>query len=415
MTDYGLLGEHLGHSYSTFIHEAFGFYRYEMKETAPQDVADFMMRREWKGINVGIPYKKTVLPYCDIVSERVKKIGATNTVKKLPDGRFFADNTDYTGFEYMSRKAGVDFAGKNCVIFGHGGASLACAAVIRDHGGSVRFVDLMRGEGHNDPVYLYSELDQLKDAEIAVNTTPVGMYPETDASIVRLADLPKLTAALDVVYNPLNPRFIQEAKALALPTASGLSMLVAQAKRSCEIFLDTKLADSVIEDVLKKLEDSVRNIVLIGMPGCGKNTVGQALAAELGMRFADIDEEIRRRVGKSAEEIILTEGEAAFRVLEAQTAQELCREKGTVIACGGGIVKDPSNYARLCQNGTIVWLMRDLDKLATDGRPLSKGGAALEQLWNERSSLYDRFSDIKVDNNGTVSETLSQIRRILDI
>jgi len=413
MEKYGLLGEHLGHSYSPFIHEAFGFYHYDLKETAPQDVERFMMSREWEGINVGIPYKKTVIPCCHIISDRVKKIGAANTIKKLPDGRLFAENTDYYGFLYMSKKAGVDFKGRNCVIFGHGGASLACAAAIRDNGGYVRFVDLSTDTANGDPVFLYSQLDELKDAEIAVQTTPVGMYPLTDASIVSLKDFPRLEAALDVVYNPVNTRFIQEARALGLPNASGLSMLVAQAKKSCEIFTGKALPDEIIEDVLKKLENSVSNIVLIGMPGCGKNTIGQALAERTGMKFAGTDEEILRRTGRNAAAIILEDGEGEFRRLEAEVAQDLCKEKGTVIACGGGIVKTPGNFARLSQNGKIVWLLRDLDKLATVGRPLSKGGAALSALWCEREPLYRTYADFTADNNGTIEETVEWIIKAL--
>lgn len=404
--EYGLLGEKLGHSFSPQIHRALAGYSYELLPTAPEDVEELFRCREFRGLNVTIPYKQTVIPLCDEIDPMAAGIGAVNTVVNR-SGRLTGYNTDIDGLIYLARRAGVDMAGKKVVILGSGGTSRTAQAAARALGAAQIAVISRRGEDN------YSNLDHHSDAQVLINTTPVGMYPHCGQAAVPLSAFPCLTGLLDMVYNPLRTALLMEAEQRGLPCSCGLPMLVAQAKRSVELFTGESIPDSRTEEVLQTLTAQSQNVVLIGMPGCGKTTIGRALARRLGKRFLDLDEEIVRRAGKPIPAIFAQEGERAFRSLETETVREAGRETGCVISTGGGVVTRRENYAPLHQNGVILHLTRGLEALPTEGRPVSQQ-TDLGTLWRERAPLYAAFADHTVDNNGPLERTLKQIEKELN-
>ncbi len=402
----GLLGEKLGHSYSPQIHAELADYEYRLYEKAPDEVEDFVRNGGWHGLNVTIPYKKTVIPFCDELSETAATIGSVNTLKRRPDGTIFGDNTDAFGFETLLTQTIPDsITGQKALVLGTGGASVTVCAVLRRHGAEV--VTISRSGENN-----YENLDRHADARLLVNTTPVGMYPKNGVSPVDLALFPKLACVLDVVYNPARTALLLQAEKLRIPHAGGLTMLVAQAKRSSEIFLGNTLPDGEIARITRKLASSMQNIVLVGMPGCGKSTVGALLARRLGRPLLEADAELVKTAGMSIPAIFEIEGEPGFRRRETATLSELGKKSGAVISTGGGCVTRPENYPLLHQNGTILWLRRDLDKLAREGRPLSLG-ADLAAMYAVREPLYVRFADFTVDNTGTPEETVDAILEVL--
>lgn len=402
----GLLGEKLGHSYSPQIHAELADYDYRLYEKAPDEVEDFVRRGDWRGLNVTIPYKKTVIPFCDELSETAATIGSVNTLKRRKDGTIFGDNTDAFGFETLLTQTIPDsITGQKALVLGTGGASVTVCAVLRRHGAEV--VTISRSGEDN-----YENLDRHADARLLVNTTPVGMYPKNGVSPVDLALFPKLACVLDVVYNPARTALLLQAERLSIPHAGGLTMLVAQAKRSSEIFLGNTLPDGEIARITKKLASSMQNIVLVGMPGCGKSTVGALLARRLGRPLLEADAELVKTAGMSIPAIFENESEPGFRRRETATLSELGKRSGAVISTGGGCVTRPENYPLLHQNGTIIWLRRDLNKLAREGRPLSLG-ADLAAMYAVREPLYARFADFTVDNTGTPEETVDAILEVL--
>jgi len=402
----GLLGEKLGHSYSPQIHAELADYDYRLYEKAPDEVEDFVRRGDWHGLNVTIPYKKTVIPFCDELSETAAAIGSVNTLKRRSDGTIFGDNTDAFGFETLLTQTIPDsITGQKALVLGTGGASVTVCAVLRRHGAEV--VTISRSGENN-----YENLDRHADARLLVNTTPVGMYPKNGVSPVDLALFPKLACVLDVVYNPARTALLLQAEKLRIPHAGGLTMLVAQAKRSSEIFLGNTLPDGEIARITKLLSDSMQNIILVGMPGCGKTTVGALLAERLGRPLLEADAELVKTAGMSIPAIFENESEPGFRRRETTTLSELGKKSGAVISTGGGCVTRPENYPLLHQNGTIIWLRRDLDKLAREGRPLSLG-ADLSAMYAVREPLYARFADFTVDNTGTPEETVDAILEVL--
>ena len=402
----GLLGEKLGHSYSPQIHAELADYEYRLYEKAPDEVEDFVRRGDWHGLNVTIPYKKTVIPFCDELSETAATIGSVNTLKRRPDGTIFGDNTDAFGFETLLTQTIPDsITGQKALVLGTGGASVTVCAVLRRHGAEV--VTISRSGENN-----YENLDRHADARLLVNTTPVGMYPKNGVSPVDLALFPKLACVLDVVYNPARTALLLQAEKLRIPHAGGLTMLVAQAKRSSEIFLGNTLPDGEIARITRKLASSMQNIILVGMPGCGKSTVGALLARRLHRPLLEADAELVKTAGMSIPAIFEIEGEPGFRRRETATLSELGKKSGTVISTGGGCVTRQENYPLLHQNGTIIWLRRDLDKLAREGRPLSLG-ADLSAMYAVREPLYARFADFTVDNTGTPEETVDAILEVL--
>ncbi len=401
--EYGLLGERLGHSFSPQIHRDLAGYDYQLLPTPPEAVEDLFARRAFQGLNVTIPYKQTVMPLCDEVDPRAAAIGAVNTVVNR-NGRLTGYNTDIDGFLYMARRAGVDMAGKKVVILGSGGTSRTARAAAGELGAREIVTVSRHGEDN------YQNLSRHADAQVLVNTTPVGMYPNWGQSPVSLESFPALEGVLDVVYNPLRTALLLQAEERGLPCSCGLPMLVAQAKRAAELFTGQNIDDSRAEAVLHGLREQLTSIVLIGMPGCGKTTVGRALAGKLGRTFVDLDEEIVRRAGTSIPEIFAREGEAGFRERESALVREFGERTGLVVSTGGGVVTRRENYIPLKQNGLLLHLRRDPASLPTDGRPLSQATAP-EELWRRRAPLYAAFADGEIDNNGTLAGTLEQIEK----
>ena len=401
--EYGLLGERLGHSFSPQIHRDLAGYDYQLLPTPPEAVEDLFARRAFQGLNVTIPYKRTVMPLCDEIDPRAAAIGAVNTVVNR-NGRLTGYNTDIDGFLYMARRAGVDMAGKKVVILGSGGTSRTARAAAGELGAREIITVSRHGEDN------YQNLSRHADAQVLVNTTPVGMYPNWGQSPVSLESFPALEGVLDVVYNPLRTALLLQAEERGLPCSCGLPMLVAQAKRAAELFTGQNIDDSRAEAVLHGLRGQLTNIVLIGMPGCGKTTVGRALAGKLGRTFVDLDEEIVRRAGMSIPEIFAREGEAGFRERESALVREFGERTGLVVSTGGGVVTRRENYIPLKQNGLLLHLRRDPAALPTDGRPLSQATAP-EELWRRRAPLYAAFADGEIDNNGTLARTLEQIEK----
>ena len=402
----GLLGEKLGHSYSPQIHAELADYEYRLYEKAPDAVEDFVRNGDWHGLNVTIPYKKTVMTFCDELSETAASIGSVNTLLRRADGTIFGDNTDAFGFETLLTQTIPDsITGQKALVLGTGGASVTVCAVLRRHGAEV--VTISRSGENN-----YENLDRHADAKLLVNTTPVGMYPKNGVSPVDLGVFPKLKCVLDVVYNPARTALLLQAEARGIPHAGGLTMLVAQAKRSSEIFLGKPLPDGEITRITKLLSSSMQNIILVGMPGSGKSTVGKLLAKRLERPLLEADAELVRTAGIKIPAIFENEGEAGFRRRETATLAELGKRSGAVISTGGGCVTRPENYPLLHQNGTIIWLKRDLDKLAREGRPLSLN-ADLSAMYAVRRPLYARFADFSVENTGTPEETVDAILEVL--
>ena len=398
---YGLLGEHLPHSFSPQIHLALGNHDYNLFEVAPQHLEAFMKEHKFKGINVTIPYKKAVIPYLDVVSPEAQKIGAVNTIT-VRDGKLYGDNTDYFGFVYMLEKSGISVKGKKTVVLGGGGASATVQAVLHDFGAKEVIVVDLNTENNYKNLYLHY------DGEIIVNTTPVGMYPNNLKSLVNLDDFKNLSGVLDVVYNPLKTKLILDAEERNIPCSAGLSMLVAQAKKAHEIFFDTKIETLVCEKIENILKKQMCNIVLIGMAGCGKSTIGKVLAEKLNKELVDTDQMIENVENMPIPEIIEKFGEVHFRNCENAAVILAGREKECIIATGGGVVTRVENYNPLKQNGIIVFINRDADLLPTNGRPLSQMHG-VKALYEKRMPLYRQFADVEVDGNGTVEEVADRI------
>ena len=401
MKHFGLIGERLGHSHSKTLHGYLADYSYELWPMPRDAVDSFLKTAEFDGTNVTIPYKQTVIPYLAEMGETARRVGCVNTIVKRADGTLYGDNTDVYGMSVMAARAGIDFAGKKTLILGSGGTSLTAQAVVRAAGGEAVVVSR---NGENN----YENLEKHADADYLINTTPVGMYPNTGVSPMDLALFPKLEAVLDLIYNPARTQLLLDAEKRGIIAENGLWMLVAQAKEAAEWFLNKQLPDSLIRFVYDKMRRQMENIILIGMPGCGKSTVGRLLADKLGKTFADADEELVKTYGTDIPAIFATEGEAGFREKETSILTELGKRAGLVIATGGGCVTKEINYPLLHQNGTIFWLQRDLDRLPSDGRPLSQV-TKMEDMYRIRKPLYGRFADYAIDNNGAAEQTAAQI------
>lgn len=401
----GLLGRKLGHSYSPQIHALLGNYSYQLFEKEPEEIGDFLKNGDFTGLNVTIPYKKEVIPFLDELSPAAARLGAVNTIVRR-DGKLIGHNTDYFGFRRLVQESGLQVAGKKVLVLGSGGASSTAVAVLQELGAKVTVISR---SGENN----YENLDRHADAAVIANTTPVGMYPNTGKSALSLEGFPRLEGVLDAVYNPARTQILLDAERRGLAAVNGLWMLVAQAKESAEWFTGEKIPDSRIAKIHHALRLQMENIILIGMPGCGKTAVGQQLAQKLCKKFVDSDESLEARVCRKITDIIPNDGEAAFREMESETLAELGKQSGLVIATGGGCVTQPQNYPLLHQNGTIFWLKRELDKLPTDGRPLSQKGT-LGQMYEARMPLYLRFADAAISNDGSIAETAAAICRKLE-
>ena len=401
---YGLLGRKLGHSWSVPIHTALGCQGYRLIELEPEELGAFLARPDIGGLNVTIPYKRDVMPFCDVIDDGALAIGSVNTLTRRADGKLYAFNTDAAGFCWMAKRVGISFNGKKTVILGSGGASLTAQAMAKHLGAREVVVVSRSGENHYGNLFLHA------DAEIVVNTTPVGMYPGNGAAPVDLQEFPVCEGVLDVVYNPRRTALLLQAEGLGIPCSDGLPMLVAQAKAAEEHFFGKSIPDSENERILAQLRQETCNIVLVGMPGSGKTTVGQALAELTGREAVDVDQRIVARAGCSIPEIFARDGEETFRALEREETAKAGKLSGKIILTGGGVIMDARNYAPLHQNGRIYHLIRDLDILPTDGRPVSQS-TDLHALWEKRAPFYARFRDAAIDNSGTVEATAAAIWR----
>ncbi len=406
MLKYGLLGEKLGHSYSPQIHSMLADYEYKLFEKSPEELEAFLKSGEFDGLNVTIPYKKAVMPYCTELSPTAAQIGSVNTIVRRSDGSLYGDNTDAFGFENLIVHNGIEVKGKKALVLGTGGASVTAQAVLKNLGASVVVVISRKGEDN------YENIAKHADAEIIANTTPVGMYPNNGKAAVDLTQFPKLSGVLDVVYNPARTALLLQAERLGIPCAGGLYMLVSQAKRSCELFTGKSIPDSEIDRIERVLSHQMQNIVIIGMPGSGKTAVSTMLAERLGRKIFDTDTIVSENAGMTIPEIFAVQGEASFRRLETEATAEVGKLSGIIISTGGGVVTVAENYELLHQNGVIVWIERDTNKLARDGRPISLS-SDLNELYAARLPLYDRFADIKADNNGDINDTINAIMEMI--
>lgn len=402
MAVFGLLGEKLSHSYSPEIHGMLGDYPYGLYEKAPEDVEDFIRHGQWDGLNVTIPYKKTVFPFLDRVSDEAREAGCVNTLIRK-DGRILGYNTDIYGFQSMVRFSGISVSGCKALVLGSGGASAAVLVALKAMGCTP--VVISRSGPDN-----YQNLDRHRDADLIVNTTPVGMYPHNGEAPLDLRKFPECKGVLDVIYNPLRTGLLLQAEELGLAAVNGLYMLVAQAKRSAEIFTGKDIDDGEIVRIYRTLSGKMQNIVLIGMPGCGKSVTARALREVTGREVVDTDDLITELHGRTPAQIITEDGEAAFRVLEREVIENVGKMSGKIIATGGGVVTRPENYAPLHQQGTIFWLKRRVSELPTHNRPLSAGKTPAK-LYEEREPLYRAFSDavVDLDREDAVSAILNKI------
>ena len=403
---FGLLGRKLGHSYSPAIFDLMGGYRYDLFEREPEQIEDLLRNEDFNGLNVTIPYKKEVLQYLDEVDELASRLGSVNTVVKR-DGKLYGHNSDYFGFRSLLERTGIDVSGKKVLVLGSGGASVTVVAVLEDLGAKPIIIS-RTGENNYGNLHLHT------DAAMIVNTTPVGMYPNTGVSPLDVGHFSRLEGVIDVIYNPARTQLLLDAENRGIPAFNGLWMLVAQAKKSAEWFMDTQLPDSLVSGIHHALRDRMENIALIGMAGCGKSSLGRQLAKETGKEFVDADAEIELLAGKTIPSIFAEDGEEEFRRLETQVLAELGKRSGLVIATGGGCVTRERNYSHLHQNSRILWIRRDPGMLPTEGRPLSQKTAPAV-LYQQRKPLYEAFSDAAIDNDGTKGETLTNILNILEV
>ena len=396
---YGLIGEKLGHSYSCQVHRALGNPDYVLKEIAPDALGDFLRARDFAGLNVTIPYKQAVIPYVDALTDTAREVGAVNTLYFDASGALWGDNTDVYGFCTMLE--GIDVRGKKALVLGSGGTSHTACYALRALGAGDCIVVSRRGAVNYENVYSLHA-----DAEVIVNATPVGMFPNNGARPIDIRRFPRLCAVADVIYNPARTALLQDADALGIPRAGGLSMLVAQAARSVERFSGRALGEEAWRGALRQVAASLRGVALVGMPGCGKSTIAQAVAQELGRACVDLDAEIEREAGKSIPETFAQDGEEAFRAAETRAARQFSRENA-VLATGGGCVLRAENAQALRANSLVVWLKRAIDQLPREGRPLSVGN--LYEMEQKRAPYYLAASDVQIENQGSVEEVAAAV------
>jgi len=408
MIGYGLVGERLGHSFSPEIHRVLGGYDYELIEISRDKIDDFFKARAFRGLNVTIPYKETVIPHLDEIDSAAREIGAVNTVV-MRDGHLCGFNTDWIGMQRAILRAGIEIDGKKVLICGTGGTSKTALYVAKQLG-AAEIYRISREKKEGCITYDEAYRDHT-DAGVIINTTPCGMFPDNFSTAVNTERFPSLTGVFDAVFNPLRTKLVIDAEYRGVKAAGGLFMLVSQAKAASEIFRGIKCGKGADEAIYKKLLQQKENIVLIGMPSSGKTTVGKELASKLGRELIDIDAEIVRSEGRTIAEIFAACGEEYFREAEQSAIREISRRQGIIIATGGGAVLCRSNIDALRQNGRIYFLDRDLQKLiATSDRPLSSDRAALETRYRERIDIYNEVCDVKIDSNGSIGDAVSQIK-----
>lgn len=403
----GLIGGKLGHSYSPVIHRKLGDYAYDLWELAEEEVGAFVRSDRYHAMNVTIPYKKTVMPFLDEISPEAMRIGAVNTITRTQDGKLRGDNTDYYGFCQMLSALHLTLTGKKVMILGNGGASATAQAVTMDQGAAE-----MRVIAHKENTP--ETMAKYTDTQVIINCTPVGMYPNNGVSPVSLDYFPHLEGVLDMIYNPARTKLLLDAESRGIPCINGLIMLVAQAKRASELFFDATIDDSVIPAITEQIDRDAKNIVLIGMPGSGKSTLGKALAELTGRTFVDTDAMVVARTGRSIPTIFAEDGEKCFRQIERDCVAEVTKEHGLIIATGGGAPVQAGAEELLRQNSRVLYLRRDVTALPTDGRPLSQSGN-LTEMEKVRTPIYRRLCDHEIVVDTDISITLARAKEALGL
>ncbi len=392
--EYGLIGEKLGHSFSKEIHKKLFGYDYILKEIPKENIDSFLRKKDFKAINVTIPYKQTVIPYLDNISDEAKKIGAVNTIVNK-NGVLYGSNTDFFGLKSLIERTGISLLNKKVLIFGSGGTSKTALFTANSMGaGKVLRVSRTK---NSDCITYGGALKFHADADVIINTTPCGMYPEIYACAAEIDSFPNLSGVIDAVYNPLRSKLVCDAMAKKIPASGGLYMLVAQAARAAELFTGEKVPEEKIEKIYRDIYLSKQNIVLVGMPGSGKSTVGKILSEKYGLYFVDCDTEIENSEKKTIPEIFKEHGEQYFRNAETLIIRKLACMQGAVISTGGGAVLNKQNIDVLKENGRIYFLDRPVEDIAVSpSRPLTQNREMLLKIYRERYSLYCSASDVKI-------------------
>ena len=405
----GLIGRKLGHSYSCQIHHAIADYSYDLWELEPEQLAPFLQKGDFAGVNVTIPYKQQVIPYLDDLSDTARAIGAVNTIVNR-SGRLYGDNTDLAGMIALIRRLGLELQGKKVLILGTGGTSKTARAAAQQLGAAE--VYRLSRSGREDAV-TYEEARRLHgDAAVLINTTPCGMYPAVEDCPLDPADFPRLEGVVDAVYNPLRTNLVLAARERGIPAQGGLYMLAAQAVYAGALFRGCQAAQADIDLAYRTVLRQVENIVLIGMPSAGKTTVGQLLARRTGKKFTDTDTLAEQRIGMTIADYFRTSGEEAFRAREQETVAEVSAVGGQIIATGGGAILRRENLTALRRNGLLVFLDRPIEQLtATVDRPLASDREALRRRYEERYALYRAAADVYIKNDGSPEEAADQIER----
>lgn len=408
---YGLIGEHLTHSYSCEIHAQIADYEYELHELRPDELGDFLKNRDFCGINVTIPYKQTVMPYLDEISETARNIGAVNTIVNR-NGRLIGDNTDFAGMLALAKHTGVDMKGKKVLILGTGGASKTAHALAEYMGcESVHYVSRT---GRDGSLTYEQAVSEHSDAQVIINATPAGMYPKQDGRPIDISAFPELCGVLDAIYNPLRTNLVLDAQERGIAAEGGLYMLSAQAVHAAAVFQDIPLDETLVSKAFLSVRNAKRNIAVVGMPSSGKTTVGGLLSKMTGCELCDTDEHIVKKIGMPIAEFFAKHGEAEFRKIEKETIAELAATGGKIIATGGGAVLDRDNIRALKRNGVIVFLDRAPENLiATDDRPLASKRSALDKLYAERYEIYRAAAEITIDANKTPEEEAREVLKEL--
>lgn len=404
---YGLLGEKLAHSYSPQIHGLLGSYPYRLFPVPKPELDRFLNQRKFLGLNVTIPYKEAVIPYCSTLSPAAREIGAVNTITLDAEGLLHGYNTDAFGFAYLCSRSGISVSGRKVLVLGSGGASKTVCAVLKQMKAGEIIVISRKGNNTYDTLFRH------EDAEVIVNTTPVGMYPNNGSAPLNLRLFPRLKGVIDLIYNPLKTALLLDAEEIGVPFANGLPMLTAQAAQASELFAKTKLSDDTIDCVTRRVEGTNRNIILVGMPGSGKTTIGRLLSEALGRKHEDTDDIIEHLSSRRTAELLKTEGEEKFRWWETRAVAMVCAKSGLIISTGGGAPLRDENQRAMRQNGTVIFISRSTDKLDRSGRPLSCSTEALKLMYSQRLPIYRAVSDFEIDNDGLPEDTVCEILRQL--
>ncbi|MHB1151310.1 MAG: shikimate kinase [Eubacteriales bacterium] len=399
---FGLLGEKLRHSYSPLIHSMLANYEYRLFEIPPDEVGTFLAGRNFCALNVTIPYKTAVIPFCGELSDIALRTGSVNTILQK-DGMLYGDSTDYAGFAYLLKLSGIIIKDKKVCVLGNGGSSKTVCAVLSDLGAGQVVVISRSGENN------YDNLGRHADTDVIVNTTPVGMYPLNGSAPVMLKCFPACTGVIDLIYNPAKTALLIDAEQLGIPCINGLPMLTAQAKRSSELFTGHTIDDNITDGITRKIAYKMKNIILVGMPGCGKSSLGQNIADKTGRTFLDTDRMITESEGRTPASIIEKDGEKSFRSIEASAVSNAGKQSGCVIATGGGVVTQRENFNTLRQNGVIVFINRSPEFLVSDNRPLSGEIDIRRNLYRTRLPLYREICDIEIDGDGSITEAADRL------